>query len=411
MNRKYTLEYVKNYFIENNCLFLEDKYENARFSYNYKCSCGSLSKTNFNAFQNGRRCRKCGTKKTADKQRHDLQYVKNYFLSNGCEFLDNEYLNVDHPHNYICECKNVSKINFTSFQKGARCARCSGNEKFTLEYVKDYFLNNGCKFLDNEYVNNRFSHNYQCSCGNKNKINFYTFKKGARCARCSSNEKFTLKYVKDYFSSNRCEFLDDEYVGIHHPHKYKCSCGNFSKICFNNFQHGKRCMKCSGSEKFTLKYVNDYFTKNNCEFLDNEYINNQNKHNYVCVCGNKSKISFANFRKGRRCRKCAKNGFNSAKPSFVYLVGNHYRQKIGIMNENADRIKQHNKNFGLNLIDKIFFENGADAHELEQTILQKLKIKNIPHGRQVFTENFDGRTESWLLTDLEVTKIEELINL
>jgi len=349
-------------------------------------------------------------------RKHTIEYVKNYFLDNGCEFIDEEYINVDHPHNYKCICRNLNKISFANFQKGTRCKKCSGTEKLTLEHIKNYFSNNGCLFLDDEYVNAKHKHNYICLCENKSKINFSNFQSGNRCMKCGikknkDNQKLTLEHVKNYFLNNGCLFLDDEYVNAKHKHNYICLCKNKSMISFTSFQKGARCAGCAGNKKHTLENIKKYFLNNNCEFLDNEYVGSNHPHNYICICGNKSKISFSHFQNGSRCMNCAKTGFNSSKPSFVYLVGNHYRQKIGIMNENADRIKQHNKNFGLNLIDKIFFENGADAYELEQTILQKLKIKNIPHGRQVFNENFDGRTESWLLTDLEVTKIEELINL
>jgi hypothetical protein len=165
------------------------------------------------------------------------------------------------------------------------------------------------------------------------------------------------------------------------------------------------------NKKYTLEYIKDCFSKNNCIFLDNEYKNVNYSHNYICSCGNKSKISFVNFRKGRRCRNCIIVGFNSTKSSFVYLVGNHYKQKIGIMNTHTNRLETHMRNFGMELIDKIYFSDGNEAMGLESKILNILKQKNIPHGKQVFDEKFDGITESWLTCNLEVKTINELINL
>ena len=284
-------------------------------------------------------------------------------------------------------------------------------KKHTLQHVKDCFIKNNCIFLDNEYKNVNHPHNYICSCGNKSKICFNNFKNGNRCVQCRYTPKHNLEYIKDYFAKNNCVFLDDEYKNSGFPHNYICSCENKSKISLDAFKAGNRCMKCSGFPRHTLEYIKNYFAKNNCIFLDNEYVNSKHPHNYICSCKNKSKISFNNFQNGKRCRSCTASGFNSSKSSFVYLVGNHYKQKIGIMNINTKRLENHMRNFGMELIDKIYFSDGNEAMGLESKILNTLKQKNIPHGKQVFKENFNGITESWLIKDLEVKSINELINL
>lgn len=286
----------------------------------------------------------------------------------------------------------------------------------TLEEVKNIFFAQGCKFLDNEYINANHPHNFECVCGNISKTRVGSFKTGRRCQLCANNKKHELNYIKNYFHERNCEFLDDFYINAQHLYNYKCSCGRKSKIRFNNFKKGRRCKDCRGEklrkeQAYSLETVKNIFRTQGCEFLDEVYINNGHKHKYKCKCGFISKITLAHFQNGRRCGKCAKNGFDPSKKAYLYLVGNHYRQKIGIMGEHTDRLKQHNKNFGLDLIDKMFFENGSEAYELEQSILQKLKTKNILHGEKVFPEKFDGHTESWLLTDLEVAKIQDLIDL
>jgi hypothetical protein len=343
--------------------------------------------------------------------KHTLQHVKDCFIKNNCVFLDNEYKNNSYPHNYICKCGNKSKISFSNFKKGNRCIGCSGTPKYNLEYVKKCFLDNNCMFLDDEYVNNKYPHNYQCNCGNKSKISFASFQNGKRCMKCCGKEKLTLEYVKKCFLDKNCMFIDNEYINSSILHNYICRCGQKSKISFSHFKKGVRCGKCAGNEKHNIEYIKKCFLDKKCEFLDNEYVNAHFLHNYICECGNKSKINFNSFQNGTRCKKCATFGFNSSKPSFVYLVGNHYKQKIGIAGENTKRLENHKRSFGMELIDKIDFFDGNDAIKLESEILNILKIKKIPHGKQVFTENFNGVTESWLIKDLEVKSINELINL
>ena len=98
--------------------------------------------------------------------------------------------------------------------------------------------------------------------------------------------------------------------------KYICICRNISNIKFNNFQQGKRCMKCSGSEKLTLEYVRNYFKKQRCILLETEYINVKTLMKYVCICGNKSNIKFDNFQQGKRCKECGDD--KSAKSSVLF---------------------------------------------------------------------------------------------
>lgn len=65
-NKKFTQEFVKNYFKENNCLLLSN-YQNARSNLDYICSCGNIDKIMFSKFKIGQRCRICKYKKISEK--------------------------------------------------------------------------------------------------------------------------------------------------------------------------------------------------------------------------------------------------------------------------------------------------------------------------------------------------------
>ena len=123
-----------------------------------------------------------------------------------------------------------------------------------------------------------------------------------------SNQKLTYDFVKQQFTAHGCTLLEKEYVNANTPIRYICSCGHESKITYGNFSVGKRCMRCRGQKSaaaFKLSHidVDAYFTKNNCQLLD-VYVNNRTPMRYVCCCGRKARISFDNFQKGKRCRRC-----------------------------------------------------------------------------------------------------------
>jgi hypothetical protein len=178
-------------------------------------------------------------------KKHTLDEVKAIFVEGGCEFLDDSYVSNKHPHNYRCSCGRTAKIKLGNFNSGKRCSDCGGTKKKTLEEVKSIFVKGGCEFLDDNYVNRAHRHNYRCSCGRTAKIKLGNFNSGNRCSDCGGKKKKTLDEVKAIFTEGGCEFMDDSYVNARHPHNYRCSCGRTAKIKLGNFNSGKRCSDCA----------------------------------------------------------------------------------------------------------------------------------------------------------------------
>jgi hypothetical protein len=168
----------------------------------------------------------------------------------------------------------------------------------------------GCELLEKEYIGALHKMRYKCSCGSISEINLANFKQGQRCKICghkkmSKTQSLTLECVEQYFKYHDCKLLEKTYKNSNTKMRYICSCGGINKITFGNFKSGKRCKKCGGKEKLTLEYVEQYFKKQNCKLLVKKYINNSTKMKYRCSCGNINKITFSHFKKGQRCMKCA----------------------------------------------------------------------------------------------------------
>ena len=282
-------------------------------------------------------------------------------------------------------------------------------KKKTLEEVKVIFAEGGCEFLDDNYVNFKHTHNYRCSCGREAKIKLNNFNSGQRCSGCGGNKKKTLDEIKAIFAEGGCEFLDDNYVNNRHLHNYRCSCGREAKIQLSNFNSGHRCSGCGGSKKKTLDEVRAIFAEGGCEFLDDSYVNARHRHNYRCSCGREAKISLDSFNRGHRCSGCGEYGFSNSKPSYFYLISRPNQYKVGIYNEGSDRLVQHRKN-GWEIIQEIGPFCGHQIKNLETKVLRSLKSKGIPMGRYAFKEEFDGFSESWQTVDLEISNLSELFS-
>lgn len=56
--------------------------------------------------------------------------------------------------------------------------------------------------------------------------------------------------------------------------------------------------------RYTLDHVRADFEKSGCVLLSTEYLGCWGKLDYICSCGNPSKISYAGFKRGGRCQAC-----------------------------------------------------------------------------------------------------------
>jgi len=315
--KKLTYEYVKNYFKEQGCELLEKEYIGSHSKMKYRCNCGNISEINFANFKLGKRCKKC-----SGSEKYTFEYVKQYFKERGCELLEKEYKNNITKMKYKCNCGNISKTVFSRFKRGGRCARCNGTEKLTFKYVKDYFKKRGCELLEKEYKNTSTCMKYKCHCGNISNTTFRNIQQHKKCAKCNGTEKFTFEYVKNYFEERGCELLEKEYKNVNFSMKYRCECGNISRINFSRFKKGERCKKGKGLEKFTFEYVKNYFIEQGCKLLENKYKykNTNTSILYKCKCGNISRTNFNSFRKSKKCHRCGvKEAGSQRRHSFKYV--------------------------------------------------------------------------------------------
>jgi hypothetical protein len=301
MGKKFTLEYVKKYFKDNNCILLEEKYVNANKKMKYICECGNKSEIRFAVFKNGHRCNKCGSKKMAAKRRFTLEYVKKYFKDRGCELLEERYIDNKTRMKYRCNCGNISKIVFNCFKQNQRCKICGSKksaekQKYKYEEVKNIFSLNGCELLSMSYKDSKTLLYYICSCGNKSKISFHSFLQGHRCKKCGYEKnaeklRYNYKEVKEIMKEKGCRLLSKDYKNGESLLYYICSCGNKSKISFHSFLQGHRCRKCA-IEKNLIGKNNHRYNPNltDEDRMDrrlihgyNEWVKNvYKKDNYIC---------------------------------------------------------------------------------------------------------------------------------
>lgn len=125
-------------------------------------------------------------------QTRTIQEIYDYFKSNGCILLE-DYCNATKKMYYICGCGRKSEINWNHFSKGKRCGYCSKSgrkKKYSLEEVKEIFLNRGCVILQDFYKNKSDPIFYRCVCGNEARISLDAFKNQKQnCILCAAMKR------------------------------------------------------------------------------------------------------------------------------------------------------------------------------------------------------------------------------
>lgn len=124
----WNFEMVKEYFESNGCALISNEYVKAKEKLDYICECGTVAKISFDKFRQGQRCSTCKAHKTAGKNKHSYEYIKNYFEEKGCQLLSGLYLDNKQKLKYKCECGNTSYIAFAKFQGGQRCGKCKAKK-------------------------------------------------------------------------------------------------------------------------------------------------------------------------------------------------------------------------------------------------------------------------------------------
>ena len=121
--------------------------------------------------------------------------------------------------------------------------------------------------------------------------------------------KLTIDEVLRRYADKNWQLLEKEYKGARENMKCICPNGHKTQISLNNLQKGQGCAKCSGQYQMTYEEVIELFEKNNCKIISSKehyhsYKGTNNWVYYTCECGNDSKVSLHQFKKGTRCIRC-----------------------------------------------------------------------------------------------------------
>lgn len=240
-------------------------------------------------------------------RKHTIESVRKFFEDNGCKLLSDTYVNPVTKLDYIATCGHKHSISLSNFQKnkGRKCPKCIG-KNWTIDDIKDFFAKNGCKVLDDDYVVGRKIH-YIATCGHEHWISLTDFKHGncRICPNCNRNKPYDLEEVRKYFEDNGCKLLSTEYHGVFKKLKYIAQCGHENEISFDNFKNGKKGRICAKCRGWglTIDDVRQMFAKEGMTLLSTYYKTHHTPLKYIAQCGHENTMNLMLFRLGVG-RKC-----------------------------------------------------------------------------------------------------------
>ena len=181
-------------------------------------------------------------------------------------------------------------------------------KKLTIEFVREQFEKEGYTLLSDVYIDSKTPLEYICPKGDVGAIRWNNWQRGCRCARCSGNKKLTIEFVREQFEKEGYTLLTKEYINSKQRLEYICPDGHTWGITWSDWNSGYRCVECAGLKKLTIEYIRKQFEKENCKLLTKIYTNNKCQLDYVCPKDHYSKTTWHDWQTGYRCKTCNYEG-------------------------------------------------------------------------------------------------------
>ena len=189
-------------------------------------------------------------------------------------------------------------------------------KKLTHEFVFKYYNDNNY-ILNSIYKHALHKDKLTCPVGHEIEMTFGNFKTGYRCGKCFGSEKFSHEYVSNYYK-NENYTMKSIYNGGNNKDSLICPNGHEIKMLFNNFKNNNsRCLKCSGKEQYSNEYVENFIKSEGWIKISTVYKNNKTKLELICPNGHVQFKTFESFKKGKRCKQCYfENNIGENHPKF-----------------------------------------------------------------------------------------------
>ena len=237
--RKYTIDYVRKCFENEDYILLDTVYSGCKYKLNYICPNGHRHNITFSKWLSGQRCYYCnGNVKLTTK------YVSKMFSKEGYVLLS-EYKNAATKLKYCCNNGHVGFISWNSWRDGHRCSKCAGNCTKTIDEIKREFESEGYILVSDIYINSKSKLKYICPEKHVGYITYRNWVSGHRCLECSGKKRKDICEIRTSVESEGYKLLTDKYNNCDQKMHLICSNGHDYYVSWDNWKHSRsRCPRC-----------------------------------------------------------------------------------------------------------------------------------------------------------------------
>ena len=134
-----------------------------------------------------------------------------------------------------------------------------------------------------------------------------------------------IEFIESEFAKEGYKLLTTEYINSNQKLEYICPKGHQHNITWHSWQRGRRCFYCYGTIRKTIEFIRSEFEKEGYSLISTKYINCGQKLRCMCSKGHKYDSSWNRWQQKIRCPYC----FNE-KFSMKYSGVNSWNWKGGI---------------------------------------------------------------------------------
>lgn len=250
MPAKKTYTEVSSLFIENGYILVSTEYVNSKKKLVYICPRGHKGEITYGSFLSGCRCKKCKYVNMGNKFKTGIEEIKKQVTKDGYELISDLYKNAHSNIVLRCPEGHLWDTTWHSFRKGCRCVVCNGTSRNGFKMVSKEVEKNGYAVYG-KYVNNRSNLTFICPNKHKWVTTWKSFNSGNRCPECGRSEvgkklAVPLDYIKNAFEYEGYSISSEvEYKNNKDKFLVTCPKGHDWNVCWNDFQQGHRCSRCS----------------------------------------------------------------------------------------------------------------------------------------------------------------------
>lgn len=402
-----------------------EPYKNALTKWKCKClRCGTVVYPKYNTIQQGGSgCRTCGLRERNVSNKLPEKEAIQIMLASGLKPLE-KYVSMNTPWKSRClKCKEINYPRLAGLKNGRQggCKTCgyvkaAEKNRFTQKEAREQLMEFGYRPME-KYKSAHSKWKSRClQCDNivYPKLSLLRSGQGG-CVYCS-NRKVDLGEAKKLLRERKLKPLEPKPNNLRVGWKCKClRCQRDIKVHLSNLYRGSDpCKYCSG-KAVDPATATKTMRKAGLRVLE-PYKSSSAKWKAECLkCRRVVYPQYNSIRSGQGgCMYCAEKGMDMNIPSYLYLISNakYGALKIGIgnilQNMKSDRLQTHLR-YEWQLLKKWQFETGAEAYEVEQSVLTYIRVsRNIP--QYLTREQMPQRGETETM-DIELIDVKQLIRL